>query len=59
MSSGAVFRTFVAELMHTGAAFAVQSRRSSGNGFRSTASFLKTCTILQASELRSIWSYHS
>ena len=45
MSSGAAFRTSVAAFMHTGAAFAAQSRRSSGNGFRSAASFLKTCTV--------------
>ena len=41
MSSGAAFGTSVAAFMHTGAAFAAQSWDSSGNGFRSTASFLK------------------
>ena len=49
MSSGAAFRTFVAAFMHTGAAFAAQSQRSSGIGFRSAASFLNTCTIAQTS----------
>ena len=46
MSSGAAFRTSIAAFMHTGAVFAAQSRRSCGNGFRSAASFLKTCTVL-------------
>ena len=44
--SWAAFRTSVAAFMHTRAAFATQSRRSSGNGLRSTASFLKTWTVV-------------
>ena len=39
----AVFRTSVTAFMHTRAAFVVQSWRSSGNGFRSAVSLLKTC----------------
>ena len=46
MSSGAAFRTSVAALKHTRVSFAAQSRRSSGNGFRSAASFLKSCTVV-------------
>ena len=52
MSSGAAFRTSVAAFRtsvavftHSGAAFAAQLRRSSGKGFRSAASLLKTCTV--------------
>ena len=44
----AVFRTSITAFMHTRAAFVVQSWcahswRSSGNGFRSAVSLLKTC----------------
>ena len=59
MSSGAAFTVFcelhlclpelrlgvLSAFMYTRAAFVVQSRHSSGNGFQSTASFLKTCTV--------------
>ena len=51
MSSGAAFRTSAAAFMHIRVAFAAQSRRSSGNGFRSAASFLKTCTLYTATVL--------
>ena len=45
MSSGAAFRTSAAAFMHIRVAFAAQARSSSVNGFRSAASFLKTCTV--------------
>ena len=45
-SSGAAFASSGAAFKHSGAAFAAQFRRSSGNGFRSAASFLKTCTVV-------------
>ena len=44
-SSGAAFASSGAAFKHSGAAFAAQLRCSSGNGFRSAASFLKTCTV--------------
>ena len=46
MSSRAAFRTSVAAFKHIRVSFAAQSRRSSGNGFRSAVSFLKTCTVV-------------
>ena len=58
MSSGAAFRTSVAEFVSSGAAFAAQSRRSSGNGFRSAASFLKTCTVYALHKAKAIQLHH-
>ena len=62
MPSGAAFRTSVAVFVslraafkHSRAAFAAQSRRSSGNGFQSTASFLKTCTVQSSLT----WRHHN
>ena len=51
LSSGVAFGTSVAAFMHIRVAFAAQSRHSSGNGFRSAASFLKTCTVNSRIEL--------